>query len=67
MGVPWSRTHFMDKPDKRIEPDRRKQNCFLADDRRSGIACRRKEMRRKMERKIAAMKTIFYPNYYKID
>ena len=67
MDVSWSRTHYIDKPEKRSEPDRRRHNCFLANDRRSGIACRRKEMQREMERKVAASKTIFYPNFYKID
>ena len=67
MQVPWSRTHFIDKPEKRNEPDRRKNNLYIASDKRSGIACRRKEMQREMERKIAARKTTFYPNYYKID
>ena len=66
MQVRWSKTHFIDKPEKRNEPDRRKNNCYLSTDRRSGIACRRKEMQREMERKIAAMKTTFYPDYYKI-
>ena len=66
MSVSWRRTHFIVKPEKRNEPDRRMNNCFLAIDRRSGIACRRREMQREMERKIAAKKTIFYPDYYKI-
>jgi len=67
MGVPWSRTHFIDEPEKRNEPDRRKNHWYIASDKRSGIACRRKEMQREMERKIAVRKTIFYPSYYKID
>ena len=67
MSVPRGKTHFIDKPEKRNEPDRRKNNWYIASDKRSGIACRRKEMQREMERKSAAMKTIFYPSYYKID
>ena len=59
MSVSWSRTHFIVKPEKRNEPDRRINNCFLAIDRRSGIACRRREMQREMERKIAAKKNHF--------
>jgi len=67
MRVSWSRTHFIDKPEKRNEPDRRKNYWYVASDKRSGIACRRKEMQREMERKTAVRKTIFYPNYYKND
>ena len=66
MSVSWSRTHFIVKPEKRNEPDRRMNNCFLASDRRNGIVCRRREMQREKERKIAAMKTTFYADYYKI-
>ena len=67
MRVPWSRTHFIDEPEKRNEPDRRKNHWYIARDKRSGIACRRKEMQRDMERKVAVAKTIFYPTYYKVD
>jgi len=67
MGVSWSRTHYIDKPEKRNEPDRRKNNWYIANDKRNGIACRRKEMQREMEREIAAKKTKFYPYYYRID
>ena len=66
MSVPRGRTHFIDKSEKRNEPDRRENNWYIANDKRNGIACRRKEMQREMEREIAAKKTKFYPSYYKI-
>ncbi len=67
MGALCSKTHFLVKPEKRNEPDRRKNNWYIANDERSGIACRRKEMQREMERKIALRKTIFYTGYGRID
>jgi Na+-transporting NADH:ubiquinone oxidoreductase subunit NqrF len=51
MKVSWSRTHFIDKPEKRNESDRRINNWYLANDRRSGIACRRKEMNNEKNKK----------------
>jgi hypothetical protein len=67
MTVLWSRTHFIDRPEKRNGPDRRTKHCFLANDRRGGVACRRKEAQREMERKIALKKTVFYTGYGRID
>jgi hypothetical protein len=62
----WHRTHFMLEPEKRNSGDRRGVNCFIAQDRRSGIACRRKEKQREMERRIALSRVTFYPEYFKI-
>ena len=57
-----SRTHFIEKPEEREVLERRDTHCFIANDRRSGIACRRKEKQREIERKIALSKIIFYHN-----
>ena len=65
-GLAWSRTHIEDAPDNRMGADRRKGNCFIAKDRRSGIACRRKERQREMERRLALAKVTFYPEYFRI-
>jgi hypothetical protein len=62
----WSRTHYIKKPEERKTLDRRKSNCFIAIDQRSGIACRRRERQRRIERKIAYSKVTFYPEYYRI-
>ena len=43
--------------------DRRKEHCFIANDRRSGIACRRKQKQSEMERRIALKKVTFLPDY----
>jgi hypothetical protein len=59
------RNQFMDPPDKRDYNDRRSVSCFIENDRRCGIACRRKEKQRKMERRIAIGKVRFYPEYYR--
>jgi len=64
--IAWSRTHFMDKPEQRLSDDRRRAYCFVGNDRRSGIACRRKEKQREIERRIAYAKVKFYPEYYRI-
>lgn len=61
-----SRTQFIDTPENRDGDDRRKDHCYLANDRRSGLACRRREKQRELERKIAASRVIFYPSYYRI-
>ena len=58
----WSRTHYIKKPEEREVLERRDTHCFIANDRRSGIACRRKEKQREIERKIALSKIIFYHN-----
>ena len=63
VSVEWSRTHYMQTPEKREGDDRRKNYCFIANDRRSGIACRRKEKMREMERRIALKKVTFLPEY----
>ncbi len=60
------RTHYMDPPEKRESNDRRKVSCFIERDRRSGIACRRMEQQREMERRIAFRKVRFYPEYFRI-
>ena len=64
--VRWERTHFMDRPEKRVGEDRRKTHCFIGKDRRSGIVCRRKERMRAVERRIALSKVTFYPDYYPV-
>jgi hypothetical protein len=63
----WQRTHFMLEAEKRNRDDRREANCFIAQDRRSGIACRRMEKQREMERRIALSRVTFYPEYFKIN
>lgn len=63
----WSRTHYIEKPEGRKKLDRRKTNCFIAYDKRSGIACRRKERQREIERRIAFSKVTFHPEYFRID
>jgi hypothetical protein len=63
----WQRTHFMLDSEKRNQDDRREANCFIAQDRRSGIACRRKEKQLEMERRIALSRVTFYPEYFKIS
>ena len=62
--VPY-RTQYMDPPEKRESNDRRTVSCFIEKDRRSGIACRRKEQQREMERRIAMRKVRFYPEYFR--
>jgi len=59
------RTQYIDPPEKRASNDRRKVGCFIEKDRRCGIACRRKERQREMERKIALRKVRFYPEYFR--
>jgi hypothetical protein len=63
----WSRTHFIEKTEERKQLDRRKTNCLITDDRRSGIACRRRERQREIERRIAFSKITFHPEYFRID
>lgn len=60
----WERTHYQDQPEQRLGKDRRRANCFIREDRRSGIGCRRKEKIREMERRLALSKITFYPDYY---
>ena len=60
------RTQYIDPPEKRVPDDRRKVSCFIENDRRSGIACRRMEQQREMERRIAFRKVRFYPEYFRI-
>ena len=43
VSVEWSRTHYMETPEQRDGDDRRKIQCFIAKDRRCGVACRRRE------------------------
>ena len=62
----WERTHYLDRPEQRLGEDRRKVNCIIGKDRRSGIACRRKEKIRAIERRIALSKVTFYPDYYPV-
>ena len=50
-GLMSRRTHFIEKPEGREVSDRRKYNCFIANDKRSGIACRRREKQRELERR----------------
>ena len=47
----WSRSHFIEKRERRKVSDRRKYNCFIVNDKRSGIACRRREKQRQFERR----------------
>ena len=47
----WSKTHFIDLPDRRNGSDRRVINCFLNNDKRSGIACRRKKRQLEIQRR----------------
>lgn len=58
----WSRTHYMVTPEQRHGEDRRKIQCFIANDRRCGVACRRLEKQRETERRIAMKKVTFYPD-----
>ena len=62
----WERTHYQDQPEQRLGRDRRRANCFIGEDRRSGIGCRRKEKIREMERRLALSKITFYPDYYPV-
>jgi hypothetical protein len=62
----WERTHFKDRPDQRLGEDRRKLNCLIGKDRRSGIGCRRRERLRQLERRILLSKVTFYPDYYPV-
>ena len=62
----WERTHYKDRPEQRLGEDRRKVNCFIAKDRRSGIDCRRRERVRQIERRIMLSKVTFYPDYYPV-
>ena len=62
--VKWSRTHYMETPEQREGDDRRKIQCFIDNDRRSGIACRRKEKQLEMERRIALKKVTFYSDAF---
>jgi len=64
--INWERTHYQDQPEQRLGKDRRTANCFIREDRRSGIGCRRKEKIREMERRVALSKVTFYPDYYPI-
>jgi hypothetical protein len=63
----WERTHFLDRPEKRVGEDRRKVNCFIDKDRRSGIHCRRRERVREIERRMLLSKVTFYPDYYRVS
>jgi hypothetical protein len=60
------RTHFIAGPEKREGDDRRKINCYISKDRRSGIACRRRERQREIEFRVAASKVRFYPEYARL-
>jgi hypothetical protein len=60
------RTQYLEPPEKRESNDRRKVSCFIGKDRRCGIACRRMEQQREMERRIAIRKVRFYPEYFRI-
>ncbi|MBC2710173.1 MAG: hypothetical protein HGJ94_03965 [Desulfosarcina sp.] len=62
-NINWSQTHFIDKPERRKGSARRKINCFIANDKRGTIACRRKERQREIERKIMLSKITFHPLY----
>ena len=66
IDLSWERTHFLDRPEKRVGEDRRKVHCFIAKDRRSGIDCRRRERMREMERRALLSKVTFYPDYYRV-
>jgi hypothetical protein len=66
-NLKWERTHFKVLPEKRDTDDRRHVNCFLENDRRSGIGCRRKLKQIEKERKLAFSKVIFHPEYFRID
>lgn len=59
----WSRTHFIDKPEKRFDYDRRKINCFIFKDKRSGTGCRRKARQIEIKKSIALSKVTFHPVY----
>ena len=65
-GPAWERTHYLERPEKRLGEDRRKVNCFIEKDRRSGIDCRRRERLRQIERRIMLSKVTFYPDYYPV-
>ena len=64
--INWERTHYQDQPEQRLGKDRRTANCFISEDRRSGIGCRRKEKIREMERRVALSKVTFYQDYYPV-
>jgi len=61
-----SRTHFISGPEKRGGDDRRKINCYIFHDRRSEVACRRRERQREIEFRVAARKVRFYPEYARL-
>ena len=61
-----SRTHFIAGPEKREGDDRRKINCYILKDRRSGVACRRRERQREIEFRIAVRKVRFYPEHARL-
>ncbi len=61
-----SRTHFIKGPEKREGEDRRKVNCFISKDRRSGVACRRRERQLEMEFRLAARMVHFYPEHARL-
>jgi len=61
-----SRTHFIAGPEKREGADRRQINCYILKDRRSGVACRRRERQREIEYRMAARKVHFYPEYARL-
>jgi len=61
-----SRTHFIAGPDKREREDRRRINCYILNDRRSGLACRRRERQRNIEFRMAVRKVRFYPEYARL-
>jgi len=65
-NLAWERTHFKDQPEKRFGEDRRKLSCFIGNDRRSGVGCRRKEKMREIARRMALSKVKFYPDYYPV-
>jgi len=61
-----ARTHFIAGPEKREGSDRRKINCYISRDRRSGIACRRRERQREIEFRMAVRKVRFYPEHARL-
>lgn len=61
------KTHFAVKPENRRGRDRRKVNCFIQNDRRSGVACRRKAKQLEKDRQRAVSQTVFHPEYFRID
>jgi len=61
-----SRTHFIAGPEMREGEDRRQVNCYILEDRRSGVACRRRERQREIEFRMAVRKVRFYPEHARL-